>query len=357
MSNTVGRSDEQPTLPVRMAFVGCGGMARHHARQILKQQATTEIRVVCEPSETAFARFCEVFAEAGVAAPENEPDLGRMLDRFGQELDAAFIITPHALHHSQARSCMEAGLDVLLEKPMVMTAEEAEDLIATRDRTGRLLVVSFNGSLSPRIRTAVRMLRSGQLGQILNIHGVAWQNWKQGTANTWRQIPEVAGGGFLFDTGAHMLNTISDLAGEDFVEVAAWLDNRGAPVDILGAVIGRLRSGAMVTMSACGEAIPSCASDLRIFCTEGILQTGIWGERLLLQRSGQKQLRPIRVPLSLGQWEQFVMVRAGRLENPCPPEIGLRMARLWDAIRASAAQNGQPVAVASSFPALAMAAD
>lgn len=346
------------TAVVQMAFVGCGGMARHHAKQILKQQETTNVRVVCEPSEAAYARFCEIFAEAGVPAPENEPDLERMLTRFGKELDAAFIITPHAMHHRQTRACMEAGLDVLLEKPMVINAEEAMDLMQVRSRTGKLLVVSFNGSLSPRIRTAVRLLRSGTLGSILNIHGAAWQNWKQNTANTWRQIPEVAGGGFLFDTGAHMLNTISDLAGEDFVEVAAWLDNRGAPVDILGSVMGRLKSGAMVTMSACGEAIPSCSSDVRIFCTEGILQTGIWGERLLMQRSGQRRLTPVRVPVSLGQWEQFVMVRQGKIENPCPPEVGLRMARLWDAIRASAAKAGQPVQIPTAdVSTLAMAAD
>jgi predicted dehydrogenase len=358
MSESNGQPLTLVARPVQMAFVGCGGMARHHARQILRQQETTQVRVVCEPSPDAYARFCEVFAEAEVAPPENEPDLERMLTRFGSELDAVFIITPHALHHQQARACLEAGLDVLLEKPMVMNAEEAIDLINVRDRTGKHLVVSFNGSLSPRIRTAVRLLRSGQLGSILNIHGVAWQSWKQGTNNTWRQIPEVAGGGFLFDTGAHMLNTIADLSGEDFVEVAAWLDNRGTPVDILGAVIGRLSSGAMVTMSACGDTIPSCASDLRIFCTEGILQTGIWGERLLLQRSGQKQLRPVRVSASLGQWEQFTLVRSGRIENPCPPEIGLRMARLWDAIRESAGKGGQPVSVTTSAqPVLAMAAD
>ncbi len=350
-------STTEPAV-VQMAFVGCGGMARHHLRQILKQQETTNVRVVCEPSAESYARFCEVFAEAGVPAPENEPDLERMLTRFGSELDAAFIITPHALHHQQATACMEAGLDVLLEKPMVINAEEAMDLMQVRSRTGRMLVVSFNGSLSPRIRTAVRVLRSGTLGSILNIHGVAWQNWKQNTANTWRQIPEIAGGGFLFDTGAHLLNTVSDLAGEDFVEVAAWLDKRDTPVDILGAVMGRLRSGAMVTMSGCGETIPSCASDVRIFCTEGIMQTGIWGERLLMQRSGQRRLTPVRVPVSLGQWEQFRMVRTGQIENPCPPEVGLRMARLWDAIQASAAQGGQPVKIELPAPStLAMAAD
>ena len=105
--------------------------------------------------------------------------------------------------------------------------------------------------------------------------------------NTWRQEPEVAGGGFLFDTGAHMLNTCADIAGEDFLEVAAWLDNDGRPVDTRATVMGRLASGAYVTMHGCGEAIPSCASDVRIFCSKGILRTGIWGERLELQRRRQ----------------------------------------------------------------------
>ena len=54
-------------------------------------------------------------------------------------------MTPHALHFEQASACLEAGLDVLLEKPMVMNAEEATALISTRDRTGRLLVVVVPG--------------------------------------------------------------------------------------------------------------------------------------------------------------------------------------------------------------------
>jgi predicted dehydrogenase len=92
-----------------------------------------------------------------------------MLAEYGDHLDAAFIVTPHAGHHDHARACLEAGLDVLLEKPMVMNADEARGLIETRDRTGRLLVVAFNGSLSPQIRTAARLLRSGELGELLSI--------------------------------------------------------------------------------------------------------------------------------------------------------------------------------------------
>lgn len=325
-------------------------MALSHIRRMLLQTASTHIRVICEPSPLAYALARQLFTDAGLTPPPNQPDLRQLLREYDGELEAALIITPHALHHEQAALCMESGLDVLLEKPMVMNVREALSLIETRDRTGRLLVIAFQGSLSPQIRRASAMLRSGELGAILNISGTVWQNWGTLTADTWRQTPAQSGGGFLFDTGAHMLNTVADLAGEDFVEVAAWLDRRGRAVETLGVVMGRLQSGALVTINACGETIPSCSSDIRVFCTKGILRTGQWGERLELQRFGRKQLRPLAVPASLGVWEQFLSVRSGFIPNPSPPEIGLRMTRLWDAIKESAALNGMPVQCGSVQP-------
>ena len=328
---------------VRMAFIGCGGMARSHARRMLQQRDTTDIHMVCEPSGQAYEAFCELFDEAGVLPPPNQPELEKLLQE--RELDAVFIITPHALHFPQASACLEAGLDVLLEKPMVMNAEEALALIDVQQRSGRLLSVAFNGSMSPQVRTGTKILRAGKLGKILTISAVVWQNWMVSTDGLWRQVPEIAGGGFLFDTGAHMLNTISDLAGEDFVEVAAWMDNQGARVDILGAVIARLASGALVSMNAAGNTNCKIGSDVRVLCEKGMLQTGVWGERLLIQETDDEELTPVELPESLGTWQQFLKVRSGEMENPCPPEIGLRMARLWDAIRASAALGGKPVAV------------
>ena len=184
----MGKGARVTNDPVRLMMVGCGGMARHHVRRILQQQETTEIRLVCEPSATSYELLCDLFDEQGLEPPVNEPDLASALADHGDQLDAAFIITPHALHSAQAEACLEAGLDVLLEKPMVLNMAEAERLIETRDRTGRLLVVAFNGSLSPQIRTAVDILRSGELGEMLNIHAVVWQNWRLLTTGTWRQI-------------------------------------------------------------------------------------------------------------------------------------------------------------------------
>lgn len=329
--------------PIRVALIGSGLMARHHISVILAEFPDSEISVICEPSAANYTAVADQFKAAGKPVPPNEPNFERLLADYRSRLDVTFILSPHAYHHDQAIASMEAGLDVLLEKPMVMNAAEAHNLIATRDRTGKLLVVAFQGSLSPHIRTASTMLHSGELGKLLNISAVIWQDWATNTTGTWRQEPAISGGGFLFDTGAHMLNTVADLAGEEFTEVAAWLDNRGRPVEILAAIMGRLESGALVTMNACGETAPSCASDIRVFCTEGFLRTGAWGGFLEMQRPGERALEPVEVPASLGVWDQFLAVREGRIPNPSPPEVGLRMARLYDAIKESAALNGAPV--------------
>ncbi len=330
------------TARVRMALVGCGGMGRNHLRSILKQTDTTEIVAICDISPESVSKAAAIFDEAEVAMPPNEPKLDRLLANHA--LDAIFVVTPHAVHYEQAIAGLEAGVDVLLEKPMVMNAQQARRLIDTRDRTGKLLVVAFNGSLSPEIRESVRLLRSGELGKILSISATIWQSWGPWTGGTWRQVPAISGGGFMFDTGAHMLNTVADLAGEEFVEVAAWTDNYGRPVETLAAVIARLASGALVTFHGCGETVKSCSSDIRVFCTDAILRTGAWGRFLEIQRQGEDDFTPVTLPPSLGPWQQFLGVRSGEFDNPSPPEVGLRMARLYDAINVSAARRGAPVA-------------
>ena len=328
-------------MTVKTAIIGAGGMMRHHLPLMIEQGA--EIVAICEPSSENYELTVEKLAELGIDPPPNEPDLATMLADYGDSLEAVFIVTPHALHYEQATMCLEAGLDVLLEKPMVMNAQEATSLIETRDRTGKLLVVAFQGGLSPQIREAAQLIQSGELGELLNVSATCWQGWKEGTANTWRQVPEIAGGGFMFDTGAHMLNTVCTLVGEDFKSVAAWHDNRDTPVDITGVVMGKLESGALVTLNACGDTFKTIDSEIYVVLTEGIIRTGQWGERLFIQRNGEDEFTEAELPPMRGAWEQFLQVRAGEIENPCPPEVGLRMAKLWDAIVESASKDGAMV--------------
>ena len=107
--------------------------------------------------------------------------------------------------------------------------------------------------------------------------------------------------------------------------------------------MARIASGGLITMNAAGRAIPSLGSDIRVFCERATLRTGIWGERLDIQREGDESLMPVESVQPGTVWEQFLDVRSGRIPNPSPPEVGLRMAHLWDAIRASAAAGGAVV--------------
>ena len=321
---------------VRMGFIGSGVMARVHMESMVRDDLA-EIVAVSEPSSSAYAATVALFQQAGAKPPINEPDWRRFVASSRRRARCC-------VHRDPPRPPFRAG-ERLPRSRARCPAREADgderrgsqraDLDARPDRPD-CSSSSFQGSLSPQVRTASKLLRSGELGAILGIDAVVWQDWAQNTAGTWRQDLALSGGGFLFDTGAHMLNTVSDLAGEDFIEVAAWLENDDAPVDIRAVIMGRLASGALVTMHGCGSAIPSCDSDIRVFCSQAILRTGIWGERLELQRAGAPRARKMTPVGPTHVWQRFASVRAGLEPNPSPPEVGLRMAHLWDAIRESA---------------------
>ncbi len=331
-------------MRTKIAIIGTGGMARHHIKSLLKLIDRIEVVSVCEPNDTNYQKAAQMFIEAGQPAPVNEPDFEKFVDEKAAGIDAAFIITPHNQHCMQASALLLAGVDVLLEKPMVLNVAEAHKLMQARDQSGKLLTIAFNGSLSPAVRRAHKVLHSGELGKILNISATVWQNWNQFTQGTWRQIPEVAGGGFTFDTGAHLLNTVADLVGEPFVEVSAYLDNRGRAVDILSAAVARTASGVLITLNGCGDTV-RIGSEVRVMCEKGVITTGVWGETLTLQRADDAKPRKVRLPKSNGVMETFLAVRAGQLPNPGPAEIGLRMIQLWNAIQASAAQGGVQIKI------------
>ena len=327
---------------IRTGIIGCGGISRFHVRNMF-QNKHTEIVALCDPFVESIQTLAKEFTAVKKPVPPSESDLQKFLESF--ELDAVLIATPHAMHHDHTVAALEAGLDVLLEKPMVVNTREALSLMETRDRTGKTLVISFQGSLSPLIRLASDGIKRGLYGDLLSVSATVWQNWGPNTAGTWRQEPALSGGGFIFDTGAHMLNTVADLVNQDFIEVAAWMDNYGRPVEILSAAIAKLESGAFVTLHGCGETIPSCSSVIKVFCKDAILTTGAWGRSLQIQKSGEEEAKDIPFPPASTVWDTFLKVRDKKIENPSPPEVGLRMIRLYDAICQSAAEGGKIVKI------------
>src|SRR5205814_9360080 len=99
-----------------------------------------------------------------------------------------------------------------------------------------------------------------------------------------------------------------------------------------------------VSIGGWGE-VNGLGGDVKVYCQQATFQTDVWGAWVRMQLPGSRDFRKVTLPPSLGVWQQFRAVRAGKLANPSPPELGLRLAQLWDALTASAEQGGRPVRV------------
>ena len=322
-----------------VVIVGAGGFARRHVDCIFAMEKSVRIAGFVEPAEKSRAQMAKFFEEKG---KKTVPPFFNTLKEFVAAnkgpADCAVIVSPHNLHVAHIVDSMKAGMDVLVEKPMVLSAAEARRAMRVRDETGRLLSVAFPGSYSPAVHKAKELIAAGELGKVMSIAVYTFQHWRSATVGTWRQIPEISGGGFLFDTGSHAVNTMIDLAGSDVSALTAIQDNRGTPVEISSAISGRFKSGVFFTLCAEGNAI-NCQARIAVIGTGGILLTGSWGESLKLVKPGSGEEKPIEYPASKGVFEQFLRVRDGKIPNPCPAEVGLRFAKFMDMVRASAAKK------------------
>ena len=91
-----------------------------------------------------------------------------MLLAMAGQMDAVYVSTPHVFHGANALAVIEAGYDLLLEKPMVTTVEEALALVEAEKRTGRTVVIAFQGGLSPLVHDTKERARRGDFGDLVS---------------------------------------------------------------------------------------------------------------------------------------------------------------------------------------------
>ncbi|MBL4576775.1 MAG: Gfo/Idh/MocA family oxidoreductase [Opitutaceae bacterium] len=317
----------------KVIIVGTGGIARCHLGDILKKPRTTKVVGLVEINEASRVSIRELFVAEGRETPPFFDSIKEAI-KAKTGADSVLIATPHKFHVDNVCESLRAGLDVFVEKPMVLNAVEARRVIRTRDKTGKLVVIGFPGSLSPEIKKAKELVAKGVIGRLSLISAYVHQEWKESQTGTWRQVPEISGGGFLFDTGSHMINTVVDLLGDEVAWVKAQFDNCGTPVEITSSVIGCSKNGIQFSLSAGGDSI-LCDSGVFLIGDKGVIETDIWGKRLLIKTVKNPEFTLVPLPKSFSVWEQFLRVRAGKMANPCPPEIGLRFAHLMDLMRKS----------------------
>ena len=169
-------------------------------------------------------------------------------------VDAVLLVTPHNGHCYQVVSSFDAGLHVLVEKPLSCSVEDAHACLGARDRSGRVGAVSYQRHGLGEFQWLRRVLQGGEYGSILMFTSMLSQDWRNFTQGTWRQDPEISQGGMLNDSGSHIFDIVLWTSGLRPVSVACMSDNRGTLVDIDTVTSVRFEGGAMASISVMGHA-------------------------------------------------------------------------------------------------------
>jgi predicted dehydrogenase len=325
-------------------MIGCGSMSRYHGKVYTTQVKDAKIVALCDTHKHNLDLYQREIFDPVKQKPPTFADYRDMLAKV--TLDAVMIVTPHADHFQQITDSLDAGLHVLAEKPMVMTSEQARSVIKLAAKKKRLLSVAFRGTFTPEFQYIRGLVDKGELGEVIAADAFVAQAWKKGTKGTWRQDPKLAGGGMALDTGAHVFNALLFLANSRPVEVFAWMENRGAPVDVTCSASIRYENGALGTAMINGDSLVGWNEGVRVSFTKGEVQTGIHGGRLQKWDADGKLVRYPVVPMVpwLQQW--FIDCVLGKAEDPAPAIWGLRQALLMEALYESA-RIGKVVKVAA----------
>jgi len=159
----------EPIDPVRIGFVGVGGMGTHHVKNLVRM-AGVRITALCDTREANAERAGRIVQEAGQAAPtlytRGEDDFERLCAE--EELDLVYTATPWEWHTRVCVAAMENGKHAATEVPAAVTLDECWQLVETAERTGRHCFMPENCCYDRTEMLILNMVRQGVLGELLH---------------------------------------------------------------------------------------------------------------------------------------------------------------------------------------------
>jgi predicted dehydrogenase len=138
-------------------------------------------------------------------------DQGEEVQARAAELDLIVIATPNRVHVPNALAALDAGLAVVVDKPLAPTAAEGRKLVEAARERGLMLTVFQNRRWDGDFLTVKRLLNDGALGKVHRFES-RFERWRPELAGTWRERAEEAGG-ILFDLGSHLVDQALQLFG------------------------------------------------------------------------------------------------------------------------------------------------
>ena len=229
---------------VRVAVIGLGLVSGPHLEGYLSDDRC-ELVAVCDVDD---GRATRTGTDLGV---RSTTDYRQLLTDDG--VDAVALLLPHPLHHPIGLEALHAGKHVCLEKPLTVTEQEAEELIAVASQRGLTLATAENTRYVDAYIEAERRVRSGDLGTIRLVRGFIpdqildeWADRRDPTQD-WKREPH--GCGAIIDCAPHMMYLLRWYFGDvDFVQTIAYDWVPEIPLENVAVVAGRMSQGTQFTM-------------------------------------------------------------------------------------------------------------
>lgn len=223
---------------LRIGLLGFGSMGRTHTWAVrnlpffygdLPFKAVTA--GVCTTSLEKSGRVAAEFGIPKATAREDELI-------FDPDIDIIDICTPNNCHYETLKKALSAGKHVLCEKPLCVTAEQADEIAGLACGSGKTCGIVFNNRWLAPVLRAKQLAEEGRLGRILHFHASYLHNSciDPDRRVGWKQDRDICGGGVLFDLGSHVIDLISHLcgsirtvSGHSQIAYATHLDPNGQP--------------------------------------------------------------------------------------------------------------------------------
>ena len=206
---------------IRIGVVGVGAIAQIAHIPVLSKMRGAQLVALCDNDGPKARSLADRFG-----VPDVFTDIEDLLEF--DELDAVIITTPNHLHEPHVLSALQAGVDVLCERPLALTARGVERLLSAAQRGERKMATALNHRFRSDVQALDRFLRGGELGRLTGVRAGHYQVKK--SLEGWRHRRAEAGGGAFFEYGLPLLDLALWLA--DFpepVRVSAQMERgRGA---------------------------------------------------------------------------------------------------------------------------------
>lgn len=209
-----------PTLPfpIRVAVIGCGGIAGAHMSAYAKLTDRFRVTALCDiDAEKLNKRTAQL-----PSPPPHFTDWREMFSQASDSIDAVDICLPHHLHAPAIIDSAKAGKHVLCEKPMCIDVKQADAIAQAVSAAGITYMSAHNQLFMPAVREAKKRIDAGELGRVMVIRSqdcfVANSTRPQWR---WRADLHTQGGGELIDTGYHPTYRLLHLAGSSPAAIRA----------------------------------------------------------------------------------------------------------------------------------------